>query len=190
MPIAGSGPTNPDAGVIATSPATAPEAAPITLGFPPNAHDIATQVTSAAAAAVFVTTNAFTAVPSAARALPALKPNHPNQSSPAPSTTSGTLCGTIGRSPNPSRLPKINAAARAATPEFMWTTVPPAKSSAPRSPSQPSFAQTQWATGAYTMVTHATTNTTNAGNFIRSANAPMTRAGVIIANIAWKTMNA
>ena len=32
----------------------------------------------------------------AASALPALKPNHPNQSSPAPSSTVGTLWGRIG----------------------------------------------------------------------------------------------
>ena len=30
----------------------------------------------------------------AASALPALKPNHPNHSSPAPSSVNGTLCGS------------------------------------------------------------------------------------------------
>ena len=35
----------------------------------------------------------------------------------------------------------------AETPELMWTTVPPAKSSAPSLNSQPSGAQTQWAIG-------------------------------------------
>ena len=72
----------------------------------------------------------------------------------------------------------------------MWTTVPPAKSSAPKPSSQPPSAQTQWATGAYTMVTHKVVNTTKALNFIRSAKAPVIRAGVMIANIPWKIMNA
>jgi hypothetical protein len=39
------------------------------------------------------------------------------------------------------------AATSAATPAFTWTTVPPAKSSAPRSASQPP-PHTQWAIGA------------------------------------------
>ena len=71
----------------------------------------------------------------------------------------------------------------------MCTNVPPAKSSAPSSSSQPPPAHTQWATGAYTMVTHRTTKTTKALNFIRSAKAPVTRAGVIMANIPWNAMN-
>ena len=42
---------------------------------------------------------------------------------------------------------QTSAAARALTPEVMWTTVPPAKSSAPRFLIQPPIPQTQWATG-------------------------------------------
>ena len=40
--------------------------------------------------------------------------------------------------PRPMRGPSIFAATRAETPELMWTTLPPAKSRAPRSRSQPS----------------------------------------------------
>ncbi|HZK14176.1 MAG TPA: hypothetical protein VFC55_06640 [Desulfobaccales bacterium] len=43
--------------------------------------------------------------------------------------------------------PTTRAAARAAMPALMWTTVPPAKSRAPRFLSQPPSPQTQWATG-------------------------------------------
>ena len=79
------------------------------------------------------------------------------------------------------------AAAEAAG-EFMWTTVPPAKSSAPGSRSQPPGAHTQWARGAYTGNSHRVVNTAKAENAcIRSAKAPLIRAGVIAAKNSWKT---
>ena len=53
------------------------------------------QTTSVAAGASIVVTNARPAIGLAASALPALKPNQPNQSRPAPSSTNGTLCGRI-----------------------------------------------------------------------------------------------
>src|SRR5438093_10929526 len=84
--IADIGVTNPAAGVMATNPATAPAAAPSTLGWPLWAQATVTQVRAPIAAAVFVVTNATAARPFAARALPALNPNQPNQSRPAPST--------------------------------------------------------------------------------------------------------
>src|SRR5437870_11112026 len=99
MTIAAHGWTKPEAGVIATSPATAPAAAPITLAFPVRAQLANIQDRAAEAAAVFVTTNAFAAWPLAAPALPALKPNQPNQRMAAPSTMQVTLCGSIGSRP-------------------------------------------------------------------------------------------
>src|SRR5437870_6447413 len=84
--------TKPDAGVIATSPATAPAAAPTTLTLPRCRYDAATHVSVAAPAAVFVTRSAFAACPLAASADPALKPNQPNHRSPAPRTVIGTSC--------------------------------------------------------------------------------------------------
>ena len=77
---------------------------------------------------------------------PALKPNQPNHRSPAPRTVIGTSCGSM-LSPFGGALPIIRATTRADTPELMWTTVPPAKSSAPSLNSQPSADQTQWASG-------------------------------------------
>jgi len=50
------GPTKPDAGVIATSPATAPLAAPRTVGLPFKTQSITIHERAAAAAAVLVTT--------------------------------------------------------------------------------------------------------------------------------------
>ena len=40
------------------------------------------------------------------------------------------------------------------------------------------------------MVTHRIVKMTKALNFMRSANAPVIRAGVMMANMAWKIMNA
>src|SRR5438105_14488578 len=71
------GPTNPAAGVMATSPATAPEIAPRALARPFLIHSAALQASAAAAAPKCVATKALDAKEPAASALPALKPNHP-----------------------------------------------------------------------------------------------------------------
>ena len=56
--------------------------------------------------------------------------------------------------------------------------------------SQPPAPQTQCASGSYTKVAHRRLNSTNALNRLRSAKAPVINAGVITANIIWKTMKA
>src|SRR5579859_3234517 len=78
------GPTNPAAGVTATSPATAPEIAPIALGLPLRSHSAPPQPITAAAAAKWVATKALVARLPAPSALPALKPNHPTHNMQAP----------------------------------------------------------------------------------------------------------
>ena len=70
---------------MATSPATAPAPTPTALGFFDCAQLRNIQVMAAAAAATCVTTKALIARPFAARALPALKPNQPNQRIATPS---------------------------------------------------------------------------------------------------------
>src|SRR5947209_10700656 len=184
MRIDAAGVTYPAAGVIATSPATAPAVAPTTLGWPLCAHEIVSHVSAAIAAAVVVLTNALAARPFAASALPALKPNQPNHSSAQPSTTIGMSCGSTS-SPRRCvmRLPRTQAATSAETPDEMCTTVPPAKSSAPSLPSQPPCPHTQCASGSYTNVAHNRLNRTNALKRLRSANAPLMSAGVMTANI-------
>src|SRR5579864_4146889 len=92
---AGKGCTNPEAGVMATNPATHPEIAPNTLGLPLRIHSTKVHPSAAAAAPKWVATNALVARPDAASALPALKPNQPNQSRHAPITLSTMLCGRI-----------------------------------------------------------------------------------------------
>src|SRR5918999_1156029 len=90
------GPAVPEAGVIATRPAIAPEAIPSTLGLPWNSHSVNIQERAAVAVAIWVTAMAIPAVPLAPTALPALKPNQPIQSMDAPTTVSAKLWGGIG----------------------------------------------------------------------------------------------
>jgi hypothetical protein len=93
MPIASAPPgkTKPEAGVIATRPATAPDTMPSTDGLPRAAHSMNIQASAAAAVATMVTSIAMPARPSAATAEPALKPNQPTHSSEAPITARPTL---------------------------------------------------------------------------------------------------
>src|SRR6516162_5115701 len=141
--------TYPAAGVIATSPTTAPMQAPSADGLFPFSQSKNIQASMADAEAVFVVANASAAAGEAARAEPALKPNQPNQSIPVPRSTNGTLAGE-----NASldrwlcRRPSIKAPASAAQPADMCTTVPPAKSSTPHFRRKPSGCQVQCARGA------------------------------------------
>ena len=48
---------------------------------------------------------------------------------------------------------------------------------------------TQCAIGAYTMIDHSVHSMSQPENFMRSANAPVMRAGVMMANISWNAMN-
>ena len=59
-------PTKPAHGVIATSPATAPEHAPSVVAWPVLSFSTINQPSIAAAAARWVLTSAWTAMPSAA----------------------------------------------------------------------------------------------------------------------------
>ena len=101
---AGITPTNPAAGVMATRPATAPAAAPLPDCRLVSSHETTDQDPIPAAAAVLVTTKALTAASvERLKLLPALNPNHPNHSRPAPSITNGTLWGVTVTDPKPMR---------------------------------------------------------------------------------------
>src|SRR5690349_9082475 len=108
MPItmAGNGLTKPLAGVMATRPATHPEIPPSTLGLPASIHSTNIHASVAAAAPKCVATNALDARPLAASALPALNPNQPTQSRPAPIVLITRLCGFIDVAGYPRRLPR------------------------------------------------------------------------------------
>src|SRR4051794_36241762 len=99
MRMEATGVTNPAAGVMATRPATTPEAAPRIVGLPVLPHSAKSQPRAAAAAAVLVLANARAASSFEATALPALKPNQPTHSKAAPITANGRLCGAIGSWP-------------------------------------------------------------------------------------------
>src|SRR5262249_27422180 len=94
MPMikAPTGLTKPEAGVMATSPATAPEIMPSTDGFLATSHSEHIQPSEAAAVAICVAAAAMPAFGEAVTAEPALKPNQPTQSSEAPMTDSTRLC--------------------------------------------------------------------------------------------------
>ena len=83
----------PQAGVIATRPATAPEAAPTIDALPLKMVSPMLQASAAAAVAEKVLMKASTAVLPASSAEPALKPNQPTHSSEAPTMVSVTECG-------------------------------------------------------------------------------------------------
>src|SRR5690606_36570125 len=84
MANAPAGPTVPAAGVMATRPATTPDAMPRALGLRWVIHSANIQASAAAAVAIWVTSMAMPAVSSAAAAEPALKPNQPIHSMAAP----------------------------------------------------------------------------------------------------------
>src|SRR4051812_270114 len=107
----------PAHGVITTRPATAPEQNPRTVGLPRVNHSSAGQVKPATAAASVVVVNAPAAIPSAATALPALKPYQPTHSMPVPTKVSVRLCGANEREPKPVRLPTIRQSTSADQPE-------------------------------------------------------------------------
>src|SRR6185369_348044 len=136
------GPTLPHAGVIATRPATAAVAPPSAVGLPWCRTSISAQITTAVDVAVLVLRKARLASGLALSALPALKPNHPVHSRPAPIRHRGRLCGGIGSLPKPRRLPSMRAAMMAENPLDMCTTRPPAKSIALALKIQPSLDHT------------------------------------------------
>src|ERR1700677_3622811 len=106
MSSAGNGCTKPEAGVMATKPATHPEMPPSTLGLPLCIHSAASQPNAAAAAPKWVATNALVARDDAANALPALKPNQPTHSRQAPMKLSTKLCGFMATVGYPTRFPR------------------------------------------------------------------------------------
>src|SRR6266478_2145036 len=109
--------TKPQAGVMTTRPATAPEQKPSQLGFPLTSHSAIGQTKEATAVARVVVVKALAATTSAATALPALKPYQPTQSMPVPTMQSTMLCGGIGSLPNPRRLPRMRQRTSADQPD-------------------------------------------------------------------------
>ncbi|OIQ80324.1 hypothetical protein GALL_379180 [mine drainage metagenome] len=181
---------NPAAGVIATRPATAPDAPPSVVALPVIFFSRESQPIMPPTPERCVARAALAARPPAVSAEPALKPIHPNQSRPAPRSVSGRLWGAIISRGHPRRGPSTRARASADAPEQISTTVPPAKSSRPALFSQPSGDHVQWASGAYTRTDQTAMNVTNEPNRIRSADAPLISAAVRIANIIWNATNA
>src|SRR5262245_40687269 len=198
MPImnAPDGVTKPAPGVMTTRPATAPEQKPSTVGLPRVIHSSNGHTTEATAVAMVVVMKALAAMPSAATALPALKPYQPTHNMPVPIMVSTRLWGRKFLCPKPVRLPRMRHSTSADQPEDMCTTVPPAKSMAlMAAPAfhtpfmNPSMPQTMWARGKYTTNIHSRMKSMMAEYFMRSAMAPTISAGVMMANISWYMQN-
>src|SRR5208337_3610757 len=111
--------TNPQAGVMTTNPATAPEQNPRTLGRPRVTHSAMGHTNEATAVARVVVVKALAAITSAATALPALNPYQPTQSIPVPTMHSTMLCGVKFSLPKPWRLPRIKHSTSADQPDVM-----------------------------------------------------------------------
>src|SRR3984893_10357835 len=89
------GPEYPAAGVTATRPATAPDNAPSSEGWPLMIHSANIQDTAAAAVATKELVIASAAPPLASRLDPALTPNQPTHSSEARIMVMVSECGAI-----------------------------------------------------------------------------------------------
>src|SRR5271155_5462181 len=147
--------TDEQDGVMATNPATMPEAPPSVVAWPSRIRSVSSQKSMAVAVAIVVVMNVAPAAPLELVAEPALNPYQPNHSKPAPSITNGTLCGRNVVAGQPLRLPRTIASTNPAMPALIWTAVPPAKSIAcsllliqpPWAPVTPSAQNTQCATG-------------------------------------------
>src|ERR1700722_583170 len=111
--------TKPQAGVITTRPATAPEQKPSTLGLPRTIHSIIGHTKDATAVASVVVMKAFAPTTSAATELPALKPYQPTQSMPEPIKQTPMRCGAMLSFPKPTRLPRMMHRTSADQPEVI-----------------------------------------------------------------------
>lgn len=89
------GPTKAHAGVMPTSPASAPEAAPNAVGRPCMIFSLSNQPTIPAQAATMVASITTPAPSLAASPDPTLKPNQPTHSMPAPTRVKPRLWGGI-----------------------------------------------------------------------------------------------
>lgn len=93
------GETKPAAGVTATRPTTMAVAAPTAVALPVRRRSRRVQTRRVAAGASMVFAKARAAEALAARALPPLKPNQPNQRRAAPRRVKGTLWGRMACRP-------------------------------------------------------------------------------------------
>ena len=131
MMIDAPGSTKPEAGVIATRPATAPETQPSTEGLPLAIHSANIQPSAAAAVAICVTAIAMPARPLAADGGTGVEaePADPQQRGADHRVGQVVRRHVVGAVAD--ALAQHQAHTRPAMPALMCTTVPPAKSSTP-----------------------------------------------------------
>ncbi len=173
---AGIGFTKPEAGVIATNPATAPKSLPTSSACPPPS--IPQTATTRPPPLLQSASPQTRSRPSPMRQRAASiesKPAHPQQS-PRQSCSARCYadacvrCRSLCASPDTSRRPAP------IPPDVICTTVPPAKSKAGNlpvtAPSKPPTPHTMCAIGKYTITSHSAMNSIMPVNLMRSAKAP------------------
>src|ERR1700738_3192722 len=82
--------TDEQDGVMATSPATMPDAPPSVVAWPSRIRSVSSQASMAVAVAIVVVMKVDPAAPLALVADPALNPHQPNHSQPPPNITKAT----------------------------------------------------------------------------------------------------
>ena len=132
---------------------------------------------------------AMPAEPLAASALPALKPNQPTHSMPAPVTVIVRLCGGIAVCGNPRRWPSTSAHTSAAIAgghvhHDAAGEIHDAEFRQPAAAPHPVRDRARRRAAATARV-----NSSTAEKRMRSAKAPMTSAGVMIAKVIWNMKN-
>mmetsp|Transcript_4588 Transcript_4588/g.8655 ORF Transcript_4588/g.8655 Transcript_4588/m.8655 type:complete len:247 (-) Transcript_4588:564-1304(-) len=177
------GPVNPEAGVMAASPAMEPVHMPTRDALPVSAMSCSIHTSAAVAALICVDSAAYAAPDPAAMAEPPLNPYQPTQSMPVPRQVRVMF-------PHASlfslRGPSMMAPTSAPMPAVMCTTMPPAKSSTPMSAKKPPAPpHTMWQAGKYTANAHMNTYHITALNFMRWTKDPTMSAGVMMANVIW-----
>ena len=117
--------TTPAAGVMATKPVIIPWTAPITDGFLKKMMSMTTHVRRLMAVQMLVLSTATPASGLAAYGSPPLKPFHPVQRIPAPTSMRVTLLGLASTRSDGIRGPIHQAPTKPAVPADRWMTYPP-----------------------------------------------------------------
>ena len=176
---------------MATRPATTPEAAPKVVGLPSRIRSTVSQPSMPRQPATRVFRKIAAAVPLAASAEPALKPNQPNHSRPDAEQHERQVVRAHGVLFEPDARAEHQRQRQAPRPPRRSRRPVRPRSPARRTwPASPPGAHTQCATTAYTATAQIGTNTIQAENLARSAIAPLTSAAVMIAKASWKVANS
>ena len=180
-------PTKPAHGVIATRPATSPDAAPSVVACPVRSRSTTSQPSIPAAAAMCVFTSAWRGEAVRAERGTGVEAEPPEpEDAGADERQRQRMCGGIGCCGQPASLAEHEHRGERGDPGVDVHDRATGEVERTRRNSQPAGENTQCATGAYTRIAHSPRNQhPGRPNRMRSAIAPVISAGVITANIIW-----